>query len=401
MPPLLFHRHDANAHSRSLEPQSWLARCSCAIPSRRRLDLVSVGRGRASCGSPGAASDKHALARLLLAIRTRDASAYTNALQEARRQFGQPLLAAGKPSFAAIYDSVLQLQVTDDLDAIYRSPSADALTMMLSKRIEQTLPSFRTREVLLSAYRSGMKACGIDGTSTPLSTAWIQTSKQARRAGHLQTAYSAVLQAARLENQFAFIQRAKLLLSEDQMQPAIQVMNNSLTQFDHLDARGLGENRQSIAKAYLLRSSIIEASGRFVRNDVLESYRKAAKLDETTEKAWYRLGHYADVSRESGESNNFVIDARVVQWLLRALNRGTKYFFRTLPRILTIWLDGGEQPWIVQACSSGSVAVTTDEMVNGFKDTCSLIRKAIGALPGYQVSIAPPRLTPFAGLASD
>ena len=337
---------------------------------------------------PDGDSDKHALARLLLAMRTGDRESVETAVTQARRRFGQPILAAGKLSYRSMYDHVLQLQVIDDLEMIFRNQQTADLPVVLSRGVDQTLPSFRIREVLLNAHRSGVKSLERKSLSESVAAAWIQTSKFARRAGHLQTSYSAMLQAAQEGAKFAFIQRAKLLLSEDQLQPAIQVMNNSLAGYDFKDTKALDPSLTvAIAKASLLRSSIIEATGRYSRNEVTESYRKTAKINETAEKPWYLLGHHADISRDVSEGNSYVIDSKVVQYLLRALRFGTKFFFRTLPRILTIWLDGGENAKIVQA-SSGThpvVDYTVEDAMPAFREICSLVRKAHVTLPGYQV----------------
>jgi hypothetical protein len=57
---------------------------------------------------------------------------------------------------------------------------------------------------------------------------WLETSKIARKAGHSQTAYSAILQARDLDAPFAFLQSAKLLMANDEEYKAIQTIDNSL-----------------------------------------------------------------------------------------------------------------------------------------------------------------------------
>jgi hypothetical protein len=57
---------------------------------------------------------------------------------------------------------------------------------------------------------------------------WLASSKIARKAFHVQTAYSAILQAAQLDTPMTFLQSAKLLKASDQTQRALQVMDNAL-----------------------------------------------------------------------------------------------------------------------------------------------------------------------------
>ncbi|KDN44907.1 hypothetical protein K437DRAFT_224659 [Tilletiaria anomala UBC 951] len=337
---------------------------------------------------PNATSDKHALARLLLAMRSGDQVAVLAALRDARQQLGRPIIAAGKTRYALIYDSVLQLQVIQDLETIFvHKEGTQDITALLSDRVAQTLPSFRVREVLLSAHRTALRSVMKDNKAS-VAAAWIQTSKFARRADHRQTSYSAVLQAARLDASFSFVQRAKLLRLDDQLQAAIQVMNNNLASFEtpSSELAGYHASKSDIAKANLLRSSLMEATGRYSRNEVLESYRRTAKIDETAERPWYQLGHYADISRDTADGSAHVVDAKVVNYLLRALKYGIKYFFRTLPRILTIWLDAGENEVVVEANRAAQNAPGTgeDAAVTAFRDINSHIRKAHAWIPGYQ-----------------
>lgn len=59
--------------------------------------------------------------------------------------------------------------------------------------------------------------------------AWLLSSKIARKAGHSQTAYSAVLQARQYATPFTFVQDAKLLYSTGQNLRALQELQNSLS----------------------------------------------------------------------------------------------------------------------------------------------------------------------------
>lgn len=57
---------------------------------------------------------------------------------------------------------------------------------------------------------------------------WLETSKIARKAGHAQTAYSAILQARDLEAPYVFVQSAKLLKAGDEEYKAIQNIDYAL-----------------------------------------------------------------------------------------------------------------------------------------------------------------------------
>lgn len=339
---------------------------------------------------PSANSDKHALARLLLAIRMSNSDAVQTALTEARQQFGEPMVGSGEPKYERVYESIVNLQAIQDLDYIYTQawPRLDETKTMLVSRVASTLPSFRVREVLLSAHRSGFNALRSStlDASDPVAAAWVQTSKFARRADHRQTAYSAMLQAQQLGAHFAFVQRAKLLVLDDQLQSAIQVMNHALAGMDLNPSAMTGlsnSERTATAKAALLRTNIMERTGRYSRNDLLDSYIRVTAIDEKAERSWYAHGHYADSSRDASDQNPLAVDLTVVRSLLHALKCGTKYFFRTLPRVLTIWLDNGESPSLVAACSGGKPDIN-DPATKSFVEINARISKAVGQLPAYQ-----------------
>ena len=110
------------------------------------------------------------LARVLLAMRGGDHDAVTNALSVARAQLGAPIHAAGRNSYRRAYDSVLNLHLVHDVELIYETivvrcskggakGNSDAVTTLsetLSRRFEATLPSFRTREPVLSLQRTAL-----------------------------------------------------------------------------------------------------------------------------------------------------------------------------------------------------------------------------------------------------
>lgn len=62
-----------------------------------------------------------------------------------------------------------------------------------------------------------------------IGTAWLATSKIARKAGHAQTAYSAVLQARRMDTPFTFLQSVKLVKAVGEPIRALQELDKALT----------------------------------------------------------------------------------------------------------------------------------------------------------------------------
>lgn len=75
--------------------------------------------------------------------------------------------------------------------------------------------------------------------------AWLTTSKIARKAGHVQTAYSAILQAMALHAPFTFVQQAKLMRANGQPLKALSELENILPTL-RLDSTMVGLSGQPI-----------------------------------------------------------------------------------------------------------------------------------------------------------
>lgn len=105
------------------------------------------------------------MARLLLAMRTGEKSAITDSLSAARYTLGSPITAAGEKGYRRSYDAVLHLHLTHELELICNATSSGTnsrhrrealarLSQVLSSRLDATLPTFRTREPILSMRRT-------------------------------------------------------------------------------------------------------------------------------------------------------------------------------------------------------------------------------------------------------
>ena len=111
------------------------------------------------------------MARLLLAMRTGEASSITESLSAARAVLGMNITAAGVKGYRRSYDAVLDLHLTHELQVIHtavnslptgsQGPGQDQrqqilteLSRTLNARLDATLPTFRIREAVLSMRRT-------------------------------------------------------------------------------------------------------------------------------------------------------------------------------------------------------------------------------------------------------
>ena len=338
-------------------------------------DWAEVKKRLVNEGS-GQYSPEHATARVMLAMHEDNQEAFKRAMKDARSLLGKPLVAVGKNSYVSVYDSVTQLHMLYELGMISEAfglssmnSSDSPLTLpelgnALAARLDSTLPSFRTREPLLSLRRSAFSTRSQTAFRAEIGESWISSSKIARRAGHTQTAYSAALQASQCRAPFAFVQQAKLLVHGDQGQAALQEISNALQNFQlPSETSGSAEQQHSFANAHLFLARLADQSGRSGPNEIIERYKACTELDPQSEKMWYYLGHYYDQGAEREQGNTVKVVANVFtqhlntcRYLLKSALYGTKFFYRSLPRVLTIWLDCGADESLISALKAKSTA---------------------------------------------
>lgn len=106
-----------------------------------------------------------AIARLLLALRSPEDITFTDVMSSIQLQLGRPITAAGERGYRRAYDAALKLHLVHDIKvirtAIFKIAQGYARTDVLpdlfgelSLRLDSTLPTFRTREPILSIHRT-------------------------------------------------------------------------------------------------------------------------------------------------------------------------------------------------------------------------------------------------------
>ena len=111
------------------------------------------------------------IARLLLAMRSGEANSISESMSVARSVLGAPITAAGVKGYRRSYEAVLNLHLTHELELIHqvtctlpvgsqaykqheRRLAISQLSHTLSARLNATLPTFRSREPVLSMRRT-------------------------------------------------------------------------------------------------------------------------------------------------------------------------------------------------------------------------------------------------------
>ncbi|EGF99436.1 uncharacterized protein MELLADRAFT_112732 [Melampsora larici-populina 98AG31] len=125
---------------------------------------------------------------------------------------------------------------------------------------------------------------------------WVQTANIARKAGHLQTSYSAVLQASELKTPTAFLQRSKLLKLEDQPHKAIAELERNLAHCTPKDSAGMSDDisTRDYATACLQRARWMDEVNRYDVNYIASKFDKLTSEHPEWSSPYYYFGRFYD-----------------------------------------------------------------------------------------------------------
>ncbi|KAJ7462055.1 hypothetical protein FB451DRAFT_1043857 [Mycena latifolia] len=358
------------------------------------------------------------MARVLLAMRSRDVTAITSSLSVARSVLGTPITAAGARGYRRSYEAVLDLHLTHELELIYdalaslptgsqgnsqlRQRTVTNLNGSLSARLDATLPTFRTREPVLSMRRTAFALISSSRQTfaREIGRSWLASAKIARKAGQWQTAYSAMLQAQQSNTRFSFMESAKLVKATGEPLRALQELENSMRLLglieDRADVVDLteddNETKKMKAKAQVLRARWMNESDRFESQPIFNTFLNATELQPDWESCHFHLGQFHDecfknLSQADKAARGMRMNASTVKSYSRAIKHGSKYVYQTVPRLLTIWLDLGEDR-----------KMATQETYRKLND---IVSKIIKDAPVYKWFTAFPQIVSRVGHAND
>ncbi|KAJ6615603.1 hypothetical protein B0H10DRAFT_2220252 [Mycena sp. CBHHK59/15] len=295
------------------------------------------------------------MARILLAMRSKDTDAITDTLSVARSVLGTPITAAGAQGYRRSYEAVLDLHLTHELEIIYKALAS--LPTGSQARLDSTLPTFRTREPVLSMRRTAFALISSrrQTFAGEIGRSWLASAKIARKAGQWQTAYSAMLQSQQSKTRFSFMESAKLVKATGEPLRALQELENSMRLLGLIDDRNDvvdlteddNETKRMKAKAQVLRARWMNESERYDTQSIFKTFLDATELQPDWESCHFHLGQFHDecfknLSHADKANRGARMNLSTVKAFTRAIRFGSKYVYQTVPRLLTIWLDMGE-----------------------------------------------------------
>lgn len=281
------------------------------------------------------------------------------------------LSATNIKSLQSCHDIMLSLQILSEIEEVagivrnYRQRPMSSLVQVLRQRVD-SLGAFPTQQQkLLSIQRALINVTKLDSKETTLSFSWLMTAKLARKAGFTHQAFNAIFKAGDLKETSSAIEDSRLLWREGHHMKAIQNLKAAIEScaFGEPGAKearaakmkkdaGTKISRNPVAaRAHLLFAKWIDHAGQSQSEAIIEQYRIAVDLDNRSEKGHYHLGRHYNKLLESEKAKSPAKQAQsfitgemaklVIENFLRAVAMGAKYVHETLPRILTLWLELG------------------------------------------------------------
>jgi len=362
------------------------------------------------------------LGRLLLSAKACNSESFNDGIGKARTALMAPLAAASMESYGRAYPFLVRLHMLHELETAYtaflnfrsslvsetagavdtaaaiRVFSEDVGRLNWRERISRTQPTLVVREPLVVFHRTiCMLLKGLCEEKVSLSSrdmnrvsrllrssvgeCWLDQAQMCRRAGHLEPASVAVLQAVDHRTPNALLEKAHLLWQNDKKHQAISELR-----LVELNTRLLNSNKRGEAKALLRLARWAGLTGHARDDQLVHLYRDVIKRDKEWDKGYFHFAEYldevmqdmkqrrkeAEMSGHKGRGLDRSRARHYIEYLPEVIKqygssaaRGTKKLFQNMPRMLTLWYNFGvEEQSYRQDVTCGTVAIRVGRDVN-------------------------------------
>ncbi|XP_035466143.2 serine/threonine-protein kinase ATR [Scophthalmus maximus] len=308
-------------------------------------------------------SDRHSstwsvrLGQLLLSAKKKDAETFHEKLKLVRKEQVVPLSAASYEcgTYQRGYEYLVRLHMLSELEHTFTElhKQRDRSTANLgqlpphwSDRLEMTQNSFRAKEPIL-ALRRALLSLGSQSLCQELvGECWLQSTRVARKAGHHQTAFNALLNAENTHLAELVTEKAKWLWSKGDVHQALIVLQKGVAQC-FPDDQPLTDPRsmQTKGKAMLLVGRFMEETANFESNAIMKAYKDVTNLLPEWEDGNFYLAKYYDKVMPMVTDNKLEKQGNLIRYIVtyfgKALQYGNQYIYQAMPRMLSLWLDFG------------------------------------------------------------
>ncbi|XP_036048485.1 serine/threonine-protein kinase ATR [Onychomys torridus] len=299
------------------------------------------------------------LGQLLLSAKKRDTTAFYDTLKLVRAEQIVPLSAASfeRGSYQRGYEFIVRLHMLCELEhsikpLFHKSPggSCNEDSLNWAARLEMTQNSYRAKEPILALRRALLSLNKRPDYNEMVGECWLQSARVARKAGHHQTAYNALLNAGESRLAELYVERAKWLWSKGDVHQALIVLqkgvelcfpeNKSPTESKHMLIHG---------RATLLVGRFMEETANFESNAIMKKYKDVTLFLPEWEDGHFYLAKYYDKLMPMVTDNKMEKQGDLIRYIVlhfgRSLQYGNQFIYQSMPRMLSLWLDFGAKAY--------------------------------------------------------
>uniref|UniRef100_A0A7N8X5H1 Serine/threonine-protein kinase ATR n=1 Tax=Mastacembelus armatus TaxID=205130 RepID=A0A7N8X5H1_9TELE len=297
------------------------------------------------------------LGQLLLSAKKQDAETFYEKLKLVRNEQVVPLSAASYEcgTYQRGYEYIVRLHMLSELEHTFNelqkhkessTPSLNQLPAHWSDRLEMTQKSFRAKEPILALRRALLSLGSQPVCQELVGECWLQSARVARKAGHHQTAFNALLNTENTHLAELVTEKAKWLWSKGDVHQALIVLQKGVAQC-FPDDQPLMNSRslQTKGKAMLLVGRFMEETANFESNAIMKAYKEVTNLLPEWEDGNFYLAKYYDKVMPMVTDNKLEKQGNLIRYIVtyfgKALQFGNQYIYQAMPRMLSLWLDFG------------------------------------------------------------
>ncbi|KAG8445307.1 hypothetical protein GDO86_010190 [Hymenochirus boettgeri] len=291
------------------------------------------------------------LGQLLLSAKKSEKDMFYDTLKIVRAEQIVPLSAASfeRGSYQRGYEYIVRLHMLCELEhsikMFFEKPVEPAIdSLKWSARLEMTQNSYRAREPILSLRRALLTINKRPNYMDMIGECWLQSARVARKAGHHQTAYNALLNAGESRLSELNVERAKWLWSKGDVHQALIVLQKGADLFLP-DTSAPPEQQLIHGRAMLLVGRFMEETANFESNAVMKKYKDVTTLLPEWEDGHFYLAKYYDKLMPMVTDNKMEKQGDLIRYIVlhfgRSLQFGNQFIYQSMPRMLSLWLDFG------------------------------------------------------------
>uniref|UniRef100_A0A8C3KDA1 Serine/threonine-protein kinase ATR n=1 Tax=Calidris pygmaea TaxID=425635 RepID=A0A8C3KDA1_9CHAR len=298
------------------------------------------------------------LGHLLLSAKKKNEADFYETLKVVRAEQIVPLSAASfeRGSYQRGYEHIIRLHMLCELEhsigPMFQQPNGDHGRDSLNwcARIEMTQNSYRAKEPILALRRALLSLSKSQDYSELVGQCWLQSARVARKAGHHQTAYNALLNAGESTLSELYIERAKWLWSKGEVHQALIVLQKGVELcFPENKAPCNTKNQLIHGRALLLVGRFMEETANFESNAVMKKYKDVTMFLPEWEDGHFYLAKYYDKLMPMITDNKMEKQGDLIRYIVhhfgRSLQYGNQFIYQSMPRMLSLWLDFGAKAY--------------------------------------------------------